>query len=169
MTAGRTNAKFYLENKKPLNDYDRAIRAIKPTIPIYLDNCLAYVNNKDYPLEVKKIVIKRLKSNTCNLFNDIYPKLDKMLTQAAIEVSSKKSGIVKKLKSSDVTQTQVSADDMDSIYESLQVDPQAEALQPDEEPVNEGELKADPQEELVDPETAQQKELEQQNAAMENF
>jgi len=169
MTAERTNAKFNLEPKRPLNDYDKEIRRIKPRMPIYLDHCLAYVNSKDFPQEIKKIVIRKLKANTINLFNDIYPKLDQMLTKAAIEISNKKIGIVKKIKSTETPTPQVSADEMDSIYDSLHSDPQADELELDEAPIAQDELKTDPQEEIIDSETTQQKELDQQNAAMENL
>jgi len=149
MTAERTNAKIHIEGNKPLNEYDAAIRKQKNRSPIYLDHCLAYVNSRvDFAPEVRRTVIKKLKSNPVNLFNDIYPKLDSMLKRASIELTRQKSNRVNKIaKTVDQQIEQITNAQVEDIFDSLHE--QQEDVVPAENAGEENSAQVDPAEDEV--------------------
>ncbi len=159
MNVERQNAKIHIENSKPLNDYDSALRRQKNRRPIYLDHCLAYVNSKEDVLpEVKRVVIKRLKSTPTNLFNDIYPKLDAMLTRASIELTRQKSNRVKKIaKNVEQQVEQITGAEIENIFDSLHE--QQSDVVPETDSEDTAEMKNDPEDvvpEKVDERAAQE-------------
>jgi hypothetical protein len=164
MTAERTSAKFYLENKKPLSEYEAELRKHKTKRAIYLDHCIDYVNSRDFSDEVKKNIIKRLKSKPKALFNDIYPKLDSMLTQEAIKIANKYSKKVKDIsKNVFVEKEKVTADALGDIYDALT----GEEPIAQEQPAQTEEVAPSTEELQPDPEA--QLEIEQQEKLNENF